>query len=205
MEGRKNDTNKVRLDLLPNVALRAIAWVLTFGTVKYDSWNWAQGMAWSRLIASARRHLNDFIDGIDYDEESGFLHLANLGCCVLFLLTYQILGLGKDDRYDYKRKGLRHDLDGTNPREMHKDGEAGIPGAIEAFRERLRVQADGSPDNGVPTPGAESSNASLADYCEEHDYIHNGICPGCDPKAADKDTPNWKVVGEVSLKEDKDE
>lgn len=131
MKGRKDDQGKVRLDLLPRIALRAIAGVLTFGAIKYDPWNWAQGMDWSRVRAALDRHLHLYDDGIDFDEESGFLHLAHAGCCILFLLTYQILGLGKDDRYDYREKCTFHDRRGTNPVRIRQ----------ETCQDDVRVQA----------------------------------------------------------------
>lgn len=56
-------------------------------------------MQWSRLIGAAERHLGEFKVGKDRDKESGLLHLAHLGCCVLFLITYQLCGMGEDDRF----------------------------------------------------------------------------------------------------------
>jgi len=34
----------------------------------------------------------------DNDEESKMLHLAHAGCCIMILLVFQLLGIGKDDR-----------------------------------------------------------------------------------------------------------
>ncbi len=33
------------------------------------------------------------------DPESGLMHTAHLACNALFLLSYQLLGLGEDDRW----------------------------------------------------------------------------------------------------------
>ncbi len=96
---KKFDDEKVRMDLLPANALTEIAKVLTFGARKYDAWNWAKGMAWSRLIGAALRHLFAWARGEDTDPETGLSHLAHLGCCVVFLLEYEHGGLGVDDRY----------------------------------------------------------------------------------------------------------
>ena len=98
LEGLKYDDKKLRWHLLPTEAVRAILDVLQFGSDKYGPWNWRKGMAWTRLYDAALRHLTAFMDGEDRDKESGFLHLAHAGCCILFLLSYQILELGKDDR-----------------------------------------------------------------------------------------------------------
>lgn len=99
----KNDGEKVRVELLPPLALEEIAKVLTFGAKKYEDHNWRKGFAWSRLIGAALRHLLAFMRGEDNDPETGLSHLAHLGCCVLFLLDHQILKLGLDDRYPTSR------------------------------------------------------------------------------------------------------
>lgn len=97
--GTKFDAGKIPLNLLPTPAIEEIAKVLEFGAKKYDAYNWAKGMAWSRLIASALRHLFAWSRGEDKDPETGLSHLAHVGCCVLFLLQYELSSLGTDDRY----------------------------------------------------------------------------------------------------------
>lgn len=98
-EGRKNDGEKPRMELLSRAALEGTAHVLTFGARKYDSHNWRKGMAWGRLIGAAMRHLQAFADGEDLDPESGLPHVDHLACCVMFLSEYQKRGLGTDDRF----------------------------------------------------------------------------------------------------------
>ena len=98
-QGTKFDSGKIPLELLPTQALEEIAKVLDFGQKKYQSWNWAKGFKWSRLIGAAMRHLFLWKEGEDKDKESKLSHLAHLGCCVLFLLQHEISDLGKDDRY----------------------------------------------------------------------------------------------------------
>jgi hypothetical protein len=95
----KYDAGKVPLELLPKQAMDEIAKVLGFGASKYGRDNWRKGMDWSRLIGAALRHITAFNDGEDIDPESGISHLAHAGCCISFLLAYQQLGLGRDDRY----------------------------------------------------------------------------------------------------------
>lgn len=99
MSGKKFDETKTRVDLLSTPALTEIAKVLTFGAEKYGVNNWREGMDWSRLQAAALRHLFAFMEGEDRDQETDLPHLAHLGCCVMFLLEYQLKGLGHDDRY----------------------------------------------------------------------------------------------------------
>lgn len=98
-EALKYDEDKVPLELLAPTALTEIAKVLQFGAKKYSAHNWRKGMKWSRLLGASLRHLFAYIRGEDKDPETGLSHLAHLGCCVMFLLEYQLLGLGTDDRY----------------------------------------------------------------------------------------------------------
>jgi hypothetical protein len=98
-EGLKYDTGKIPLELLPPEALTEIAKVLAFGAEKYGRHNWRKGMAWSRLMGAILRHLFAWKLGEDKDQESGLSHLAHVGCDILFLLTYELNGIGSDDRY----------------------------------------------------------------------------------------------------------
>lgn len=106
--GRKDDADKVRMDLLPPELLFAIATVLTFGARKYSERNWEKGMSWGRVFGAAMRHAwawwggrsptsKSFLFG-DLDTETEFSHLWHLGCCVAFLIAYEERGIGKDDR-----------------------------------------------------------------------------------------------------------
>jgi len=98
-EALKYDATKTPVELLPSEAMLEIAKVLGFGALKYDAHNWRKGLAWSRLIGATMRHLWAFARGEDNDPESGLSHLAHAGCCVLFLLTYQLTSTGTDDRF----------------------------------------------------------------------------------------------------------
>lgn len=95
----KHDADKAPWDLLPHEAVNGMLQVLAFGRQKYDAHNWRKGMAWSRFIAAAYRHLTAFLAGDDIDDESGLPHIDHLMCCVAFLSTYQKQQLGDDDRY----------------------------------------------------------------------------------------------------------
>lgn len=95
----KHDAEKVRLDLLPFAAVEEIGKVFTYGAKKYADHNYRLGMKRSRLLGAALRHLFAWARGIDRDEESGHLHLAHAGCCVLMLLDADLHNLGTDDRW----------------------------------------------------------------------------------------------------------
>lgn len=98
LTGRKDDSEKIRMELLSVPALRAMAEVMTKGAIKYDDYNWLGGMKHSRLYGAALRHLTAHMDGEDLDEETELSHLAHAGCCLMMLSTYEIKGLGEDDR-----------------------------------------------------------------------------------------------------------
>lgn len=96
--GVKFDSGKVRMDLLPQDALMAIAQVFTYGAVKYDDWNWAKGMRAGRLLAAFDRHKALYLLGEEKDEESGYPHLWHMGCCIMMLISADIRDALENDR-----------------------------------------------------------------------------------------------------------
>jgi len=97
-KGLKFDEDKDPWDLAPWDAFRAIVKVLKFGAVKYERRNWEKGMAWSRCYAAAMRHLIAWHERDPKDPDTGFSHLWHAGCCIAFLISYELRGIGKDDR-----------------------------------------------------------------------------------------------------------
>ena len=97
--GVKHDSEKPRMDLLSTKALIQVAKVMGMGAKKYGDSNWRGGLAWSRVIGAALRHLTAFNDGENIDPESGLSHIAHLSCCAMFLLEYIETHPELDDRY----------------------------------------------------------------------------------------------------------
>ncbi len=97
-EGRKDDTGKVRFDLLPPELLFAVANILTFGAKKYSDRNWEKGMSWGRVFGACMRHMWAWWRGDKADDETGYSHLWHAGCCIAFLIAYEERGIGEDDR-----------------------------------------------------------------------------------------------------------
>ena len=97
--GKKFDAGKPPMSLLPGEALAEIAQVLEYGAKKYGPHNWRAGMSWSRLLDGVMRHLFAFARGERKDPETGLSHLAHAGAGLLFLLSYEATGNGKDDLY----------------------------------------------------------------------------------------------------------
>lgn len=87
-KGRKDDSAKLRYDLIPLFAQEQFVNVLTMGANKYGDRNWEKGMFWSRLIGAIKRHIAAFEKGEDYDPESGLLHMAHVMTNAAFLTEY---------------------------------------------------------------------------------------------------------------------
>jgi len=96
--GRKDDNGKLPWHLLPYDAVAGIVKVLRFGANKYEPRNWEAGMDWSRVFSALQRHLVAWWAKEPADSETGFSHLWHAGCCILFLIAYELRGKGKDDR-----------------------------------------------------------------------------------------------------------
>jgi hypothetical protein len=97
-EASKFDTDKDPWHLLPWDAVRGIVKILAFGAKKYAPRNWEKGMAWSRPYDALLRHVTAWHEREDKDSETGYSHLWHAGCCIVFLIAYEIRGIGTDDR-----------------------------------------------------------------------------------------------------------
>ena len=97
--GHKDDSGKVRMELVHADFVEEVAKVLTFGAEKYDEWNWRKGFKWSRVLGAAFRHLYAWARGEDKDAETGLSHLSHAACCLMFLIVFEKRRVGEDDRY----------------------------------------------------------------------------------------------------------
>jgi hypothetical protein len=88
--GTKHDGDKTRMDLVPVGALREWAEVLTFGAKKYEPYNWAKGIVFSRCYAAMLRHMIAWWNQEDDDPETKLSHLAHAMCNIGFLLEYTL-------------------------------------------------------------------------------------------------------------------
>ena len=85
----KFDTSKLRYDLIPTCATKALAEVLTYGAKKYKPNNWQNCDDISRYIAAAFRHLEAYRDGEKLDPESKLSHLSHLLTNITFLIHFE--------------------------------------------------------------------------------------------------------------------
>lgn len=112
----KLDHGKAPWHLAPWDAFLCIVKVLAFGAAKYRERGWEEGMQWSRVYSACMRHLTDWFMRVDKgkgpgrDADTGYSDLWHAGCCVCFLIAYELRSsalppLTKDD----KRNGLLQD------------------------------------------------------------------------------------------------
>jgi len=97
-EGRKDDGEKLRYDLLPPEALQSVVKVYTFGAKKYSPRNWEKGILWSRIFSGIMRHMWAWYRGEDLDPETGLPHTAHATFGCLALLQYMNTKTDFDDR-----------------------------------------------------------------------------------------------------------
>ena len=113
MSGKRFNSGKVRIDLIPANAELEVAKVLTNGAEKYGDNNWEKGMDWTNVIQSMARHLNAIRRGEDYDKESGLLHSAHVAANALMLTEYYYTHPEYDNRFPKRLKRIGLDIDGV--------------------------------------------------------------------------------------------
>ena len=104
-EGVKYDETKPPLHLIAPDFLYALADILDFGAKKYAPRNWEKGMSWHKVYRAAIGHLFDWWRGAGPDPETGKSHLWHAACCIMFLVCYEMWGIGTDDRPENKKAG----------------------------------------------------------------------------------------------------
>lgn len=86
--GIKYDHGKLRLDLIPPEAIRALGEAVTYGAGKYPPENW-QGVDPERYFAAMLRHILAWREGEAIDSESGLSHLTHVLSNAAFLVTFE--------------------------------------------------------------------------------------------------------------------
>jgi hypothetical protein len=87
--GLKDDSSKLRMDLIPVYPLRKLAEVYTIGAKKYADRNWEKGIEYSRLYGAMLRHLTAWWGGEQNDPEDGQHHLASVVFGAFALMEYE--------------------------------------------------------------------------------------------------------------------
>lgn len=154
--GLRFNEGKLRYDLVQPWAHEQMVAVLTMGANKYASRNWEQGMVWSNVISSLKRHIAAIEAGEDFDKESGLLHAAHVACNAHFLTAYYKIYPQGDDRPHGYLKPVKIGLDIDEVLCDFRSGWAALhgvdpqPGAWSYHRlmseEFAKMIADGSLD-----------------------------------------------------------
>lgn len=105
--GIRENKGKPQWSLVPQSALLPMVSVLEFGAKKYAPFNWQKGLSHREILESLKRHLDDLMEGEDFDEESGLEHIGHIQTNAMFYAWMVKHRPDLDDRY----KG--HD-NGTN-------------------------------------------------------------------------------------------
>jgi hypothetical protein len=163
--GVKHDSAKPRFDLIDSYAMEQLAEVLTFGAIKYAAHNWRKGIAYSRLIAAAMRHIHAFNEGQDCDNETGLPHAAHAMCCMMFLTWMQYNRSDMDDRW-VDNDPSRQPVEGT-PKE-------------KSLREELADHLDDMINSDLSAKGVDKSPSPFwknrsASGDEEPDFIQEAM------------------------------
>ncbi|MGL5567497.1 MAG: dATP/dGTP diphosphohydrolase domain-containing protein [Plesiomonas sp.] len=89
--GMKFDGDKLRYDLVPPSAVKALADVFTYGARKYKPHNWQEVDEPNRYVAALYRHLEAYRMGETHDQESGLHHLAHAmtNCAILLHFDFK--------------------------------------------------------------------------------------------------------------------
>lgn len=99
MSGKKNDSLKADLGLIPLCALEECAKAFMLGEKKYSRYNFTEGIAVNRLLGAALRHINQSIWENDKDSESNEMHLGH-AMASLSMAIYMIKNKPElDDRF----------------------------------------------------------------------------------------------------------
>ena len=69
--GMRFNQGKLRYDLVEPRAHRDMVDVLTYGAEKYYDRNWENGLSWTSVLASLKRHIAAFEAGEDFDNGVG--------------------------------------------------------------------------------------------------------------------------------------
>ena len=102
-QGVKDDSEKLRYDLVPVYPLKELVLTYTIGARKYADDNWRKGIKFSRVIAALKRHLELWLEGEERDPD-GQHHLAAVAWNAFSLLWYTRFRPEFDDRTNIEEK-----------------------------------------------------------------------------------------------------
>lgn len=97
--GGQKGSKDARFDLVPVGPATELAELYGVGAKKYAAHNWRRGYDWSLSYAAAMRHLTQFWNGEDRDEEMGSKHVINAAFHLFALAQFMDDFPEYDDRF----------------------------------------------------------------------------------------------------------
>jgi hypothetical protein len=101
--GKKFDNGKAPISLIPSETITGIAQVFAFGANKYGRHNFREGLAHSRVLDAALRHILAIVNGEDVDPESNMPHVYHALCSLAMYDWQRLHHPEMDDRYKEPR------------------------------------------------------------------------------------------------------
>lgn len=103
-QGKKYDQAKPDMTHIPIEAMYAMGEAFTYGAKKYAADNYREGLLVRRQIAAALRHIYQFLDEGNIDQESGCKHIGS-ALASLAMAAYTVEKKPEfDDRYWIKKE-----------------------------------------------------------------------------------------------------
>lgn len=98
--GGQKASKPMQLGYVDPLALEQLGLVAGYGASKYEKWNYLRGFDWSLSYNAMQRHMHSFWKGENLDPETGVSHMAHASWHGLALVSFDLRGLGNDDRYN---------------------------------------------------------------------------------------------------------
>jgi len=90
---KKDDTNKLRLELIDPDFINGVGAVLTFGAAKYEANNWKKAKSKEnreRIKGAMLRHQTALMSGEIIDSDSGLHHAYHIATNAMFLAYHDL-------------------------------------------------------------------------------------------------------------------
>ncbi len=121
--GGEKGQKEERYDLIPGKPLEKVARLYGRGAKKYSESNWRRGYDWSLSFAALQRHIWQFWNGEDMDEEMGMEHVA----CAIFHALALLEFMEEHREFDDRPSTLRQ-REEASPEPQEQVGPAFGPG-----------------------------------------------------------------------------
>jgi hypothetical protein len=87
-KSQRFNQNKPKWSLVHFKSIEELPKVLDFGAKKYSRDNWKKGLDLSEILDSMQRHINEVMDGEQFDEESKLHHMGHIMCNAMFYMYH---------------------------------------------------------------------------------------------------------------------